>query len=194
MRKRDFRDEVVKRLQAGCATNAQVGMALAVLYQISRKVRTNEKRIGVCEDTAQEIAEFLLINKKNIPVILQALEAAGAIERVKMGLEKAIFLTPEYLAAEEEDLQRLRGFIIPWGTPPMMSTVMTRMTEIRDWWLQLRATKKKPIVRPEQNQEKINAALRLVKSGLTPAEAARQTGVGRATVYREIQRLSEASS
>jgi len=37
------------------------------------------------------------------------------------------------------------------------------------------------------DQEKLNAALVLVKGGLLPAQAVRQTGLGRSTVYREIQ-------
>ncbi len=35
--------------------------------------------------------------------------------------------------------------------------------------------------------EKTSAALKLVAAGVSPAEAARQLGIGRATVYREMQ-------
>jgi hypothetical protein len=41
--------------------------------------------------------------------------------------------------------------------------------------------------RPPLNQEKLSAALMLVKGGMSPTQAARPTGLGRSTVYREIQ-------
>jgi DNA invertase Pin-like site-specific DNA recombinase len=41
--------------------------------------------------------------------------------------------------------------------------------------------------RPSLDQEKLEAAVLLVKSGMTPTKAARQTGLGRSTLYREIQ-------
>jgi DNA invertase Pin-like site-specific DNA recombinase len=43
--------------------------------------------------------------------------------------------------------------------------------------------------RPALDQDKLNAALLLVKSGLTPTQAAKQSGLGRSTVYRENSRL-----
>ena len=42
--------------------------------------------------------------------------------------------------------------------------------------------------RPPLDQEKIEAALRLVASGLSPTQAAHQVNLGRSTVYRELQR------
>jgi len=42
--------------------------------------------------------------------------------------------------------------------------------------------------RPPLDQEKLDAALHLVKSGMSPAKAATYTGLGRSTLYREIQR------
>jgi len=36
--------------------------------------------------------------------------------------------------------------------------------------------------------ERIAASLKLVSAGLTPTEAARQLGLGRSTVYREVSR------
>jgi DNA invertase Pin-like site-specific DNA recombinase len=41
--------------------------------------------------------------------------------------------------------------------------------------------------RPPLDQEKLEAATLLVKSGLSPTKAARQTGLGRSTLYRELQ-------
>jgi DNA invertase Pin-like site-specific DNA recombinase len=41
--------------------------------------------------------------------------------------------------------------------------------------------------RPALDQEKLSAALMLVNGGMSPTQAARQTGLGRSTVYREIQ-------
>jgi DNA invertase Pin-like site-specific DNA recombinase len=41
--------------------------------------------------------------------------------------------------------------------------------------------------RPSLDQKKIEAAVLLVKSGMSPTKAARQTGLGRSTPYREIQ-------
>jgi DNA invertase Pin-like site-specific DNA recombinase len=42
------------------------------------------------------------------------------------------------------------------------------------------------------NPEKIAAALELVKAGLSPTVAARQLGLGRSTVYREVARVGIA--
>jgi DNA invertase Pin-like site-specific DNA recombinase len=41
--------------------------------------------------------------------------------------------------------------------------------------------------RPPLDQEKLDAALHLVKSGMSPAKAATYAGLGRSTLYREIQ-------
>jgi DNA invertase Pin-like site-specific DNA recombinase len=43
------------------------------------------------------------------------------------------------------------------------------------------------IGRPSLDEAKIDAALRLVATGLTPAQASRQVGLGRSTVYRELR-------
>jgi len=56
----------------------------------------------------------------------------------------------------------------------------------RDGMSAARAKGRKP-GRPTLNQEKLTAAMLLVKNGMTPTQAARQTGLGRSTVYREIQ-------
>ena len=42
--------------------------------------------------------------------------------------------------------------------------------------------------------DKVNAALKLVAASVSPAEAARQLGIGRSTVYREMKRLGIARS
>jgi len=41
--------------------------------------------------------------------------------------------------------------------------------------------------RPPLNPEKLEAALLLVKGGMSPTKAARRTALGRSTLYREIQ-------
>jgi transcriptional regulator of acetoin/glycerol metabolism len=41
---------------------------------------------------------------------------------------------------------------------------------------------------------KIEAAIKLVESSVSPAEAAKQLGLGRSTVYREMRRLGGATS
>jgi DNA invertase Pin-like site-specific DNA recombinase len=56
----------------------------------------------------------------------------------------------------------------------------------RDGMNAARAKGSKP-GRPVLNQEKLSAALMLVKGGMSPTQAARRTGLGRSTVYREIQ-------
>ena len=61
----------------------------------------------------------------------------------------------------------------------------------RDGMNAARAKGSKP-GRPALDQEKLNAALLLVESGMSPTQAARQTGLGRSTVYREIQDRSKA--
>jgi DNA invertase Pin-like site-specific DNA recombinase len=40
--------------------------------------------------------------------------------------------------------------------------------------------------RPPLDQEKLDAALLLMKAGMAPTKAARQIGLGRSTLYREI--------
>lgn len=45
----------------------------------------------------------------------------------------------------------------------------------------------KRIGRPMLDESKIDAALRLVDAGLTPTQASQQVGLGRSTVYRELQ-------
>jgi DNA invertase Pin-like site-specific DNA recombinase len=47
--------------------------------------------------------------------------------------------------------------------------------------------------RPPLDPEKLEAALLLVKGGMSPTKAARQVGVGRSTLYREIPGRSSAS-
>ena len=42
------------------------------------------------------------------------------------------------------------------------------------------------------NMSKVNAALKLVEAKVSPTEAARQLGIGRSTVYREMRRLGVA--
>jgi DNA invertase Pin-like site-specific DNA recombinase len=46
--------------------------------------------------------------------------------------------------------------------------------------------------RPALDQEKLSAALMLVKGGMSPTQAARQTGLGRSIVYWENQRRPNA--
>src|SRR6266446_1483348 len=48
--------------------------------------------------------------------------------------------------------------------------------------------------RPPLDQEKREAVILLVKSGMSPTKAVRQIGLGRSTLYREIQGQSLASS
>ncbi len=43
--------------------------------------------------------------------------------------------------------------------------------------------------RPALDREKLDAALTLVRNGLSPTRAARQVGLGRSTLYREIAAL-----
>ncbi len=50
-----------------------------------------------------------------------------------------------------------------------------------------RARGKRPGRRP-LDADRISAALKLVAAGLSPTEAARQVGLGRSTVYREVSR------
>jgi DNA invertase Pin-like site-specific DNA recombinase len=50
-----------------------------------------------------------------------------------------------------------------------------------------RARGKRPGRRP-LDADKIAAALKLVKAGLSPTAAAKQLGIGRSTVYREVSR------
>ncbi|PAX08866.1 recombinase family protein [Sphingomonas lenta] len=43
--------------------------------------------------------------------------------------------------------------------------------------------------RPPLDEEKLASALKLVEAGLTPTQAARQLGLGRSTLYRELAAL-----
>ena len=47
--------------------------------------------------------------------------------------------------------------------------------------------------RPPLDDEKLQAALTLIRSGLSPSSAARQVGLGRSTLYREIALLPGAA-
>lgn len=40
--------------------------------------------------------------------------------------------------------------------------------------------------------DKVSAALKLIAASVSPVEAARQLGIGRSTVYREMKRLGIA--
>lgn len=46
--------------------------------------------------------------------------------------------------------------------------------------------------RREYDGDKVSAALKLVAASVSPTEAARQLGIGRSTVYREMKRLGIA--
>jgi len=56
----------------------------------------------------------------------------------------------------------------------------------RDGIANARAKGRRP-GRPPLNQDKRDAALLLVQSGMSPTQAARQVGLGRSTLYRELQ-------
>ena len=56
----------------------------------------------------------------------------------------------------------------------------------RDGMANARAKGSRP-GRPPLDQAKLEAAIVLVRSGMSPARAARQIGLGRSTLYREIQ-------
>jgi len=55
----------------------------------------------------------------------------------------------------------------------------------RDGIAAARAEGRKPGRKP-LDQEKLQAAMTLIRSGLTPSKAARQVGLGRSTLYREL--------
>jgi DNA invertase Pin-like site-specific DNA recombinase len=55
----------------------------------------------------------------------------------------------------------------------------------RDGIAAARAERRKPGRRP-LDHEKLQAAVTLVRSGLAPTKAARQVGLGRSTLYREL--------
>jgi DNA invertase Pin-like site-specific DNA recombinase len=61
----------------------------------------------------------------------------------------------------------------------------------RDGIAAARAEGRKP-GRPALDREKLQAALMLVRSGLSPTKAADQVGLGRSTVYRELALLTRA--
>ena len=42
------------------------------------------------------------------------------------------------------------------------------------------------------DMSKVDAAIKLIEARVTPAEAARQLGIGRSTIYREMQRMGIA--
>lgn len=60
----------------------------------------------------------------------------------------------------------------------------------RDGIAAARAEGKKP-GRPGLDREKLQAALMLVGSGMSPTKAAKQVGLGRSTVYRELAAITE---
>ena len=60
----------------------------------------------------------------------------------------------------------------------------------RDGIAAARAEGKKP-GRPGLDREKLQAALTLVGSGMSPTKAAKQVGLGRSTVYRELAAITK---
>ncbi|WP_019087006.1 recombinase family protein, partial [Komagataeibacter europaeus] len=61
----------------------------------------------------------------------------------------------------------------------------------RDGIAAARAKGRLPGRQPLDN-DKISAALKLIAASVSPTEAARQLGIGRSTVYREMKRLGVA--
>ena len=62
----------------------------------------------------------------------------------------------------------------------------------RDGIAAARADGRKPGRRP-LDQEKLQAAMTLIRGGLTPSRAARQVGLGRSTLYRELALMPDAN-
>lgn len=62
----------------------------------------------------------------------------------------------------------------------------------RDGIAAARAEGRKP-GRPALDPKKVQAALTLVRSGMSPTQAARQVGLGRSTIYRELALLPDAA-
>jgi DNA invertase Pin-like site-specific DNA recombinase len=56
-----------------------------------------------------------------------------------------------------------------------------------------RAKGKQPGRQP-LDMSKVDAAIKLVEAKVSPTEAARQLGIGRSTIYREMRRLGVARS
>lgn len=54
--------------------------------------------------------------------------------------------------------------------------------------------KGKRLGRPELDQEKLQAAFTLIESGTSPTDAAKQLGLGRSTVYRELKKQCVGAS
>jgi DNA invertase Pin-like site-specific DNA recombinase len=63
----------------------------------------------------------------------------------------------------------------------------------RDGLATARAKGRRP-GRPPLDQDKRDAALLLVQSGMSPTQAARQIGLGRSTLYRELQGQADAEA
>jgi DNA invertase Pin-like site-specific DNA recombinase len=61
----------------------------------------------------------------------------------------------------------------------------------RDGVAAARARGKRP-GRPPLDEEKLQAALTLIRGGLSPSAAARQVGLGRSTLYRELALMPDA--
>jgi DNA invertase Pin-like site-specific DNA recombinase len=61
----------------------------------------------------------------------------------------------------------------------------------RDGIAAARAEGRKPGRKP-LDPEKLQAAMTLIRSGLTPSKAARQVGLGRSTIYRELALMPDA--
>jgi DNA invertase Pin-like site-specific DNA recombinase len=54
--------------------------------------------------------------------------------------------------------------------------------------------KGKRLGRPPLDHEKLEAAFKLIEAGISPAETAKQLGLGRSTLYREIQKKNLTSA
>ena len=58
--------------------------------------------------------------------------------------------------------------------------------------MDFRSMPRAPSQTPPLYPEKLEAALLLVKGGMSPTKAARRTALGRSTLYREIQARDHA--
>ena len=78
--------------------------------------------------------------------------------------------------------------MVDGATVPAFSDANRRIAErTKDGITAARARGKRP-GRQALDADKIAAAIKLVKAGLSPTAAARQLGLARSTVYREVNR------
>ena len=91
--------------------------------------------------------------------------------------EGVVNLVPEIVSGDAD--------MAPWDGAIAQFERLLIAERTRDGVAAARAAGRHP-GRPKLDQEKLRAALTLIRNGMSPTKAARHVGLGRSTLYREL--------